>query len=74
MSEHNATPERPDLDQDIPSGAVESPDEDDSLTQERFDDDFDVSTAREQVKEERRYLNADPSGSVEGARDVVDGS
>ncbi len=55
MSEHSGTPHVPDLEQDVPAGSVESPDDEFDLPHERLDDDFDVGTAREQVREESRH-------------------
>ncbi|HSN12777.1 MAG TPA: hypothetical protein VLS51_11780 [Propionibacteriaceae bacterium] len=77
MSEHGVTPGRPDVSEDIPGGSAYTTgdDLDADMPGERLDDDFDVATAREQVWEEsHRHPAADPSGSMEGAPDVVDGS
>ncbi|HET7723876.1 MAG TPA: hypothetical protein VFK68_04500 [Propionibacteriaceae bacterium] len=77
MSEqHGVSPERAVADQDIPEGSdyTTGDDLDDELPGERLDDDFDVATAREQVREERRHAGADPSGSLRGSPEVVDGT
>lgn len=77
MSEqHGVSPERALVQEDIPEGSdyTTGEDLDDELPGERLDDDFDVATAREQVREESRHAAADPSGSLNGSPDVVDGS
>jgi hypothetical protein len=79
MSENTArdvgsTPPRPDLDQDIPGGIDDRPDDDIDLPGERLDEDFDVATAREQAHYSSRHPDPDPSGSLDGDAEVVDGS
>lgn len=74
MSEHRVTPGGPGVGEDTPAGSTASPDDDVDLPRERLDDDFDVATAREQVREESRHVEADPSGSLHGGPEIVDGS
>ncbi|MHB1008224.1 MAG: hypothetical protein ACYC1E_03075 [Propionibacteriaceae bacterium] len=74
MSEHEVTPGSPGFSEDIPAGSTASPDDDLDLPRERLDDDFDVATAREQVREESRHVEADRPGSRQGDPEVVDGS